>query len=390
MTNVVEALKTQNCSSQAIPPKQGTEPKLRLHLLDSIRGWASIQVLLFHVCHEMFAHKLPELGAVGLNGFIISGGFAVAVFFVLSGEALSHGYFVRKDINSVRKLAIKRYVRLTIPIFVSCLIVFILMKTNLVFSHQAAVVLDRPDWLAPFLPFEASVRGFFSYALFGVFFRHSTATSYNPFLWSMSVELFGSMFVFFTLFVARTPAQRWAIYALVTPFVLIFDPLLICFICGMIFGEMRVAGVFRRLAAHRAANWIALFLAIDVGVGLTVYPMLHLPDVAILHRVSIAAALFLFAIYSSNWLQSVFDNRLSHFLGELSFPIYLVHFPIIVSLQSFLVLRLFSDGIVTRPGAYLIMLTTIAAVLVAAFLFRYVERFAIRASNEFFAFIDRL
>jgi peptidoglycan/LPS O-acetylase OafA/YrhL len=389
MVKIAAPMKDENASGVADAAARPAEAKLRLHLLDSIRGWASVQVLLFHVCHEMFSHRVPELGSLWI-GFILNGGFAVAVFFVLSGEALSHGYFVRKDENVVRKLAIKRYVRLAIPIFVSCLSVLILMKANLVFSHEAAVLLDRPEWLGKFLPFEPRIAGFLSYALFGVFFQHSTEISYNPFLWSMSVELFGSMFVFFTLFATRAPGQRWAIYALVAPFMLLFSPFLICFVFGMIFGEMRVAGIFKRMAAHRASNWMALFAVVSVGLGITIYPMLHLPEVAIAHRLSFAAALFLRAIYSSNWLQGIFDNRLSHFLGELSFPIYLVHFPIIISLESFLVLRLFPDGLVSRPSAYLIMLTAIAASLLAAYLFRYVERFAIRSSNSFFAFIDSL
>ena len=389
MYGAAARMEGESISSVSNAQEKPAAAKIRLHLLNSIWGWASVQVLIFHVCHEMFSHKVPELGSPWL-GFILSGGFAVAVFFVLSGEALSHGYFARKDINSVRKQAIKRYVRLTIPIFASCLIVFILMKTNLVFSHEATGLLDRPDWLGRFLPFEPSVGTFFSYSLYGVYFHHSTEISYNPFLWTMSIELFGSMFVFLALFVTRTPRQRWAIYALVTPFMLLFSPFLLCFMFGMIFGEMRVAGVFSRVAARPAANWVAVLAAISVGIGLTVYPMLHLPEAGTAHRISFGAALFLLAIYSSTWLQGIFDNRLSHFLGQLSFPIYLVHFPIIVSLESFLVLRFFPDGLVMRPAGYLIMLTTLTVSLLAAFLFLRVERFAIAAANAFFQFIDSL
>ncbi|VTZ27346.1 Acyltransferases-like protein [Methylocella tundrae] len=387
MVSAVDDVDQRDISNTSAPSEKLAKPKLRLHLLDSIRGWASLQVLFFHIAHEMFAHKVPELGSDWL-GFILNGGFAVAVFFVLSGEVLAHGYFVRNDINIVRKLAIKRYVRLTIPIIASCFIVFCLMKANLIFSHQAAGLLNREDWLGQFLRFEPNIRTFLSYSLYGVYFDYSKELSYNSFLWTMSFELFGSGFVFLTLFVTRTAAQRWAVYAVTGAFMLVFSPLLMCFLFGMIFGEMRVSGVFKRFAAHPAANWIALFIVLDVGLGLTIYPMLPIPQAGVAHRLSFAAALFLFAIYSSNWLGSVFDNRLSHFLGELSFPIYLVHFPIIVSLQSYLVLRMFSDGVVTRPGAYLIILTTICASLLAAFAFRYVERFAIRASNSFFAFID--
>jgi hypothetical protein len=52
-------------------------------------------------------------------------------------------------------------------------------------------------------------------------------------------------------------------------------------------------------------------------------------------------------------------------------------------------LRLCADGIVTRGSAYFIILT-LAASLFASLAFVYVERFAIKASNSFFAFIDGL
>ena len=365
------------------------EPKLRLHILDSIRGWASINVLLFHVSHEMFAHKIPELGSWWIS-FFLNGEFAVAVFFVLSGEALSHGYFVKNDVNLIRKLAIKRYVRLTIPIFVSCLIVFLLMKSNLVFSHEAAALLDRQDWLGLFLPFNASFGSFLSTSIYGVYFYFTVSDTYNPFLWSMSIELFGSLFVFLTLFTTRNRMQRFAVFACLSPFIIVFNPFLLCFMFGMIFGEMRVAGTFKRLAAHPASNWLSVTVAAGIGVGLMVYPLSGLPRAGVAHRLSFGAALFLFAIYSSNWLQSLLDNRISRFLGELSFPIYLVHFPLIVSLESYLIVRLFPDGNVTRVWAYPIIFATLAAALLAAAAFVHVERFAIRASNGFFALIDGL
>jgi peptidoglycan/LPS O-acetylase OafA/YrhL len=388
MANALGSTEHRIFPSQPLAEKKQAEPKLRLNILDSIRGWAAIDVLIFHVSHEMFADKLPEFGAYWPA--FLDGGVAVAIFFVVSGEALSHGYFVKNDIEAVRKLAIKRYVRLTVPIFVSCLIVFLLMKNHLIFSHEAALIVDKHDWLGRFLLFDPGIASFLSYSLFGVYFPYPSETSYNPILWTMSVEMPGSLFVFFTLFVTRNRAQRWAIYAVTSPFMIVFSPFLTCFIFGMVFSEMRVAGTFKRLAASAAMNWVCGILLIGVVAGLMASPLLPFAHKAVAHRLSLAAAVFLFAIYSNNRLQSLFDNRFSHFLGELSFPVYLVHLPIVVSLESYLILRLCADGIVTRGSAYFIILVTLAASLFAGLAFVYVERFAIKASNSFFAFINGL
>jgi len=385
MLNVSNSEGRDVLTSQPLARVESVEVKLRLHILDSIRGWAAVVVLVFHVCQQMFTKTLPEFGPYWIPFF--DGGFAVAIFFVLSGEALSHAYFVKKDLEVVRKLAIKRYVRLTIPIFASCLIVFLLMKANLVYFHEAVSVSGASDLTKGFLQFEPCLEKVLYFSFFGVYFQYTGEASYNPVLWSMSVELLGSVFVFLALFVTQTRAQRWVIFAYVAPFMALFAPFFICFIFGMVFGELRVAGTFNRLSAHPAANFLSILALSGVVIGLTIAPLLGLAHIGIAQRLSVGAVVFLFAIYSSNWLQLVFDNRFAHFLGELSFPIYLVHFPIIVSLESYLVLRLFPDGIITRGPAYFIMLITLAACLLTARAFLHVERFAIKASNSFFTFL---
>jgi peptidoglycan/LPS O-acetylase OafA/YrhL len=387
MVDVSSQSLPQTLPNRVLEQAKRGEPKLRLHILDSIRGWASIQVMFSHTCQQMFTHKLPEFGPYWISFF--DGSFAVAIFFVLSGEALSHAYFVTHDLNEIRKLAIKRYIRLTIPIFVSCLIIFLLMKTHLTYFHEAIALSGADAPTKSFILFEPTVSSFLIFSVFGVYFNNTFEASYNPVLWSMSVELFGSMFIFLVLFLTKNRAQRWSLFAILTPFIVIFAPYFLCFMAGMVFGELRVGGTFKRLSAHPAANALGIAAVFSVAFSLTIIPIIGVHH-GVVYALCGGAAVILFAIYSSPWLQKLFDNRLAHFLGEMSFPIYLVHFALIISLESYLVLRLFPDGIVTRGPAYLIMAVTLAATLLVASIFVRVERFAIKASNSFFAFIDRL
>ena len=83
--------------AQAVTESKSSKPELRLTLLDSIRGWAAVDVMIFHLSHEVFLDKLPEFRTFWLG--ILDGGFAVAIFFIVSGEALSHSYFIKNSIH---------------------------------------------------------------------------------------------------------------------------------------------------------------------------------------------------------------------------------------------------------------------------------------------------
>ena len=101
----------------------GRADSSRVAVLDGIRGWASLAVLLFHVLPETNRGVLPELNS-DVVFVLFDGALAVYVFFILSGEALSTGYLRTKDTRVVRSLAARRYFRLTLPILMACLLVY--------------------------------------------------------------------------------------------------------------------------------------------------------------------------------------------------------------------------------------------------------------------------
>ena len=49
MANALGSTEHRIFPSQPLAQKKQAEPKLRLNILDSIRGWAAIDVLIFHL-----------------------------------------------------------------------------------------------------------------------------------------------------------------------------------------------------------------------------------------------------------------------------------------------------------------------------------------------------
>ncbi|HLO76454.1 MAG TPA: acyltransferase, partial [Magnetospirillum sp.] len=319
------------------PPRMPTAPKSRTppqsggHRfleLDGLRGWASLSVVCFHVFWEMFGRADPSF-RTPVTAALFNGHMAVAIFFVLSGEALSLPYWQSRDRRLIARQALKRYPRLTIPIFCSCLLVFVLLSLGLTFPQQASALLNGQEWLGRFLPFQPSVTGLLEYATFGVYAHHSTEISYNPFLWTMETELMGSFIVFVLLWADKYIRRLDVVLVVVILACAGWYPFLCGFLVGFLLGKLHGRQVFARMQhtpRSRAVTGLGMAMALATG-GYLLYFDIYAPPVYLM-----AASTFVVSMHGNDRATAFLRNRLSRQMGRLSFPLYLVHFPVLVSL----------------------------------------------------------
>lgn len=342
---------------------------IRLFELDGLRGWASLSVLLFHIFWEMFGNLVPSFRNP-LTAALFNGQMAVAIFFVLSGEALSTPYWASGNRRSVVRQVIKRYPRLTLPIFFSCLLVFILMTLGLSSSREAATLVNSPDWLGSFLAFSPDLASFLKYATFDVYAFHTEKTSYNPFLWTMKTEIIGSFIVFCLLLIERHIRFKTITFVAVSIAFFYTKSFICLFLIGMVFGRLHMDGTFLRL---RQTRWVQI---VSPVVILAVFAFIaHKQAVGHsgIRPYSLAATAFVFAIHANNAISDFLQNRISLFLGKISFPLYLVHFPVIISLTSGAVVFAHAHDALTVPWVTAIAVTSTAVSLVAAIAFERLE-----------------
>jgi peptidoglycan/LPS O-acetylase OafA/YrhL len=368
----------------------------RLAVLDGIRGWASLMVLLFHALPETNRALLPELDT-GLVTMICDGPLAVYVFFILSGEALSAAYLRTGNLGGVRTLAARRYFRLTVPILMASALVWFAMVSGLDAHREAAPVL-RSKWLAAFLAFAPSLGGLLSYALRDVYFDPPAALHYVPLLWTMHIELLGSCVVFGLLALLHGwgKRQRLVAYTVALLLAAVFVPLLAGFVIGMLLGEARQHGWLEWLRRSRW-RWPALLTAILLLFGISaVRAAAHYdPAIRYLLRAYLnhepdapnellvyanAFGLFLLVALLPR-LERFLGGRLSRLLGEISFPLYLVQFAVLITLTSWLVVWLVDPVQPARITLYAIAAAFAAASLLLAYGFAQVERRALRVAN---------
>lgn len=371
----------------------------RIHEIDGVRGWAALVVLMFHLTWEVFGAKVPTFRLPYLK-FFLDGPLAVYVFFVLSGDALSSPFLALGDRVFIDRLVLKRYFRLSLPIFCSCLLVYILMCAGLNFAPAAAKIVGREDWLGIFLPFAPNFLDTLSYAFKWVFVDHRIETSYNPFLWPMSIEFIGSFFVF--TYITMMGRLRWptrttlVVYGLA----LFLSPFYSLFFAGILFAQLRHGGFFKKIRSGNKTALLGLLILLAVVVldgafeaiqtqyaplmnwFARGYPFLNrLGEILVQihftpnfrsYFLSVLAVATVAAVYSNSLLVGFFSNRISRFLGGISFPLYIMHFSVIVSFTSWLIIFHFTQEHKTLTALKIISASAVLALIVAT-LFRPIE-----------------
>lgn len=363
----------------------------RLAMLDGIRGWASLVVLLYHLLPVLNGGLLPELNTVPV-AMLLDGPLAISIFFVLSGEALSAGYQRSSDPRIVQRLATRRYFRLTVPILLASALVFFAMILGLD-AHRAGARVLHSGWLGGFLQFRPSLPGLLRYALFRVYFDPPAPQHYVPMLWTMHTELLGSFVVFglLALLHGRPQRQRLIGHGVALLLLTLFAPGLTGFVIGMLLGEARQRGWLRQVS-RSAWYWPALLAALLLLFGLSTLRAVAAHDAALNHALHAwfpkdklmvdanAAGLFLLVGLLPR-LEQFMSGRLSRFLGVISFPLYLVQFAVLITVTSWLSVWLVDPAHPARGTLYGIVAASAGASLLLAYGFSFAERHALRATN---------
>ena len=322
----------------------------RFRYLDGVRGLASLQVLVSH-CLLAF---LP--GAVHAVGFVADGDFAVLLFFVMSGFVLTVSF--ERQRAALPMIVLSRFFRLALPVAAACLIGLLLLLA-MPDAHARAAELSGSEFLAGksiASPLRATVdilgvtmwTGTSNTTLFG-FLEHvlpTTENSLDPPIWSMHLELWGSLLVLLLVKASRARPAVARIVLLVAAMLSGVNAITL-FICGFLIAHwVRLPTVSRQLL--RRGIWVAGVALLIVGVllaghsagrigggldSLSSYSILS-PYDWYLPRKSLAALLVFLGILTLPPIQRWLSRPLFEWLGKCSFAIYLLHLPLLMTVGS--------------------------------------------------------
>jgi len=327
--------------------------KPRYKILDSLRGIAAIIIVIYHIFESYFT--------IGISHPINHGYLAVDFFFVLSGFVISYSYDDRWDEMSLFNFIKRRFIRLhpyvIFGTFFGCLIfyfqdceIFPLIKNcNL---YNVLICLIWGITIIPIPPY-FDIRGW------------KETNPLNGVIWTLQFEYFGN-FIYAILIrrISNLILLIFIFFSCILTFILCFNfdffDILIernelsytviggwtLNLCHLFIGFVRLLypfliGIYisrkKLLIKIKYSNWLCLFL-ICFSLGM---PFVGNEKIRFTNGIyDFFIIIFVFPLIVSIGAGSEIDEndfigKICNFLGEISYPIYITHYPLIYVHQAY-------------------------------------------------------
>jgi peptidoglycan/LPS O-acetylase OafA/YrhL len=365
----------------------------KLQYIEGLRGLAAGQVVLLHYCSAFLpvmahlpgpAHYSWEITLRHSPLYLLIDGYsAVYLFFIMSGFVLAPS-FLRSE-KSFPQLAFKRFLRLFIPVFAafSVALALLLLMPN---AKTVASTLSHSSWLGAQAHNLLTVKSLISDILLNsmlIGYDGSSLFNYLPnaprFLaptaisqalnspaWTLHVEFWGSMLVLALALLRRFIGGAWfsvifvfvALMAGTSHYSLFLFGFLLYQLHGTLLNQRHIIVTYFGAALVLLGSYICVNKDVT-AVGLV---LVSLRDITLLsaqpdfHWQSQVGAMLIFSgVMLNSPLRGCLTGLITQWMGRVSFSVYLLHFPILLTLGC-MVFALFA------PSSYALACTAAAVV----------------------------
>lgn len=319
-------------------------PQSRIETLEGLRGLAAIFVLFWH-CMVGFTPQASGIfegfsGSQTISGkpwaFFVNGSGSVVFFFVLSGFVLSRSAFQSGSQKNIRNGALKRWPRLFLPTVIATTISWLLFYFGLYHYQEAANITHSP-WLEQFAYANVQPIGYpiwkaIGQGLFFTFFRGDQY--YDSSIWTMHFEFVASFVIFGLTLLVLTYKENgyWkAAFPIVITIVLAnfvskwYPPFFLGLALALVLPKTLKLPKYLRLIAF-------IFGLYLLGCWQTIGSYSWLSWAPFQYVDTIGASIIIAVCYDVR-LNPLF-SKIARFLGDLSFPFYLLHLLVLCSFGS--------------------------------------------------------
>ncbi len=379
--------------------------KQKLKHIEGIRGLAAIIVVLHHYTLAFYpalnfgnthqAHvgngNLEVLIANSPLNLIYNGGFAVCIFFILSGYVLSNAYHQNNIPKILIQYAIKRYFRLLVPVGASIIIAYAFIKMNFMHNANLGAVTKTNDWLSGAFDHDDGLLAVIKNIFVDVFFFKDN--SYNAVLWTMTYELLGSFLIFSFLLLIHPFKYKMSLYVLLVLVLFYTDNnFYAAFILGVILNKYTIQQQIadKKIVIPRWLLIVLLFVGIyfcsyplSIDVEHSIYGFISLPFLMNHEFYHVLGSFMLmFVILHSEKLKAILSGKIISYIGKISFSFYLLHFIILCSFSCYLFI-FFYQSFNYNVSVLLASLCSLPLIgMSAVFYYQWIDKSGIKLSEK--------
>lgn len=370
---------------------------------DGLRGLAALVVFFGHMACSLYPALtsgdpdlsglsiLPDLARTPFS-LLTASNSAVCIFFVLSGYVMS--MVANRSGESFIAISTRRYLRLAGPAVGSCILSAWLLKHHLYFN-QSVAGLTGSAWLKQWFLFDGHYRVALIEGLRGIF--ENPNSTYNSSLWTMYVELWGSLAIFSTYYLVKNKSLRLVSFVLA------------CLIAAKLYNRYEFFCIFAGAISFNLhqlfklqfwQGWMSTACVL-IGIFLCSYPDFA-PNghggiiynwIGTSYRATSYHALggvfIVHFMHQSTLFKNFFSSPLLLWLGKVSFALYLIHLPVICSLGSGLIALLHPVLTYNQMTIIVVLCTGVASLSLAQLYERTVDTSFVQLGRWLSKKIDR-
>jgi len=333
------------------------KPPIRQYYIDSLRGLAALIVVFHHYLLVFYPYTVGgQQGGYEQHftweniffyppfGLLNAGRLAVSLFFILSGYVLSYKYLGEAG-QSFKILAsiIKRPIRLGGLVWFSIICGACLWYWGL-FANNSVAEVTSSQWFGTCWANKFDFNRLFFILRNAAFSRGRV---FNPPLWTIKVELYGSIMVF--LYILLLGQFRYRILVSALLIFLFRGNLYQGFWIGLCIADLKKNFISPKSIRLGTILNILIFVIFMYGSSYpafvnkdfiqgTIYSYLPVSNFPNNVYPMFFALLIFLLVLSNKWAKDFLNNPFFLCLGEISYGIYAMHFIVLGSLSSWLFL----------------------------------------------------
>lgn len=326
--------------------------------MDALRGVAALQVMGTHYISAFYPYAVfgPQGSYVKKSsweallffppfGLLTAGNFAICLFFILSGYVLSYRFLgERHALQNIASAMLKRPIRLGGLVVFTIVLSAALWAGGFYFNSEVSALTGARPW------FEWPWKGVFEFSSLlvnmgtGLF---AQAGHYNPPLWTIKIELYGSMYVF--IFLMIFGASRYRGLIILALLLMLRNSPYFGFFMGLLLADIvknhadKIQDGYRKALVLIALIGAVYFSSYPGYVSpaflrTTAYGVLPERSAMFVGYPMLAAVLVFGLLVLSRTCQQALTRPSMLWLGRVSYAVYALHFLLLGSWASWLFL----------------------------------------------------